>query len=158
MRYPNTGQCAFDTRMLTILGTLYDVQSAPKAAMYMNTSSKNKVDTLIARGFILESPVPFSNKRLCSITPRGRTLFELLTVLEAVWTSDPDAEFRFNLSYDTVPDREVPDGEESLTETALDDTNDHVEVPDILSTSEPLERAGIVDLLDIALSEGGEDP
>lgn len=122
MTNPHTGLCVFDVRMLSILGTLYDVQSRPKAAIYDNTSSKNKLDELIMRGFITEMPVPFSNKRLCSISPRGRTLFELLTVIEAVWDSDPRADIRFNLTYrDADASDGDGDGTEHIAETPIGD-------------------------------------
>ena len=93
---PN-GVSAFDPRILSLLDTLHDVQGAPKTAIYPNGSAKNKLEELIGRGFVLEMPVPFSNTRFCSITDRGRVLYDAMTLIEAIWDSEPDSELGFQI-------------------------------------------------------------
>ena len=134
---PN-GVSAFDPRILSLLGALHDVQGAPKTAISPNGSAKNKLETLIDRGFVLETPVPFSNTRLCSITDRGRVLYDALTLTEAIWDSDRDTELRFRI----VSDREEPvvidDGTEepsAKTPTAVETVQ--VILPIVESEEEP---------------------
>ena len=78
--------------MLFLLSTLHDVKGACKSSLYRNASEKGTLDELIQRNFIEEVPTPFSNKRTCIITERGKVLFEALVAANTVWTSDPDSE------------------------------------------------------------------
>ena len=117
---PN-GVSAFDPRILSLLDALHDVQGAPKTAIYPNGSAKNKLESLIDRGFVLEMPVPFSNTRLCSITDRGRVLYDALTLIEAIWDSAPTEELGFQIVRRTSEPASVPEddggSEEPVTKT-----------------------------------------
>lgn len=114
------GVCAFDKRMLSVLNALCDVQGAPKTALYTNTSEKNKVDELIVRGFIVEQPVPFSNKRFCTISDRGRVLFDALSLVESVWDSDPRSELGFRILASAPEAENTSEPTEPIAKTPTD--------------------------------------
>ncbi len=108
-----------DTCMLSLLGALHDVHGASKTAIYSNTSSKRKLDILIEKGFVSVSPVPYSNKVYCSISDRGRSLFDALSLVASMWESEPDKEFGFRI----VPeegDEKAEDDAEAVAKTPTD--------------------------------------
>lgn len=113
---PN-GVMPFDLRILSLLDTLHDVQGAPKTAIYPNGSAKVKLESLIDRGFVQEVPVPFSNTRYCSITGRGRVLFDALTLVETIWDSSPGAELGFRIICQRADGEEDGGSEEPVART-----------------------------------------
>lgn len=123
---------ACDNRMLFLLRALHDVHGANKSALYRNASEKSALDALIEHNFVEEVPTPFSNKRTCVITQRGRVLFEALAVVDEIWTSKPDSEIIIRVSNT----RKTEDSENSLTETPLESTNDASEVSEHLGDIE----------------------
>ena len=154
---PN-GVSAFDPRILSLLDALHDVQGAPKTAIYPNGSAKNKLEALIDKGFVSETPVPFSNTRLCSITDRGRVLYDALTLIEAIWDSEPTEELGFQIVSRASEPASVPEddggSEESVTKTPtatetvqvvlpIDDTEDSDGTEDeVTEPSEEDEKVG----------------
>lgn len=109
-----------DTCMLSLLGALHDVHGASKTAIYSNTSSKRKLDILIEKGFVSVSPVPYSNKVWCSISDRGRTLFDALTLVSSMWESEPDREFGFRIVSEPECEDESDVDEEAVAKTPTD--------------------------------------
>jgi hypothetical protein len=110
--------------MLFLLRSLHDVQGANKSALYRNASEKGTLDALIERNFIEEVPTPFSNKRTCVITERGKVLFEALTVVDEIWASKPDSEIIIRISNT----RDTEDTENSHTEPIAKTDNGDSEV------------------------------
>lgn len=151
------GVCAFDKRMLSVLDALCDVQGASKTALYTNTSEKNKVNELIERGFIVEQPVPFSNKRFCTISDRGRVLFDALSLVESVWDSDPRSELGFRILAAAPEAEESEESAETVARTPTDaEPSDGTSEPVVAPQDAPLSAGDAVPADSADVIEGGD--
>ena len=132
---------ACDKRMLFLLRGLHDVKGANKSALYRNASEKGTLDALIERNFIAEVPTPFSNKRTCVITQRGRVLYDALSAINEIWSSEPDSEIIIRVS----SARNIGDAVTSSTETPRRAKNDTTDVSEDLEDAEVPVTASVDD-------------
>ena len=111
-----------DERMLFLLRTLHDVQGIAKSKLYRNTSERLVLECLIESNFIDEMPTPFSNKRTCVITERGKALFESMVAVNTIWVSNPESKVILKVSNefpDEVPTEPIAKSDEGTLEVPL---------------------------------------
>jgi len=125
----------FDRRTIFLLEALHDAHGVNKSSLYRNTNERILLDSLIERNFVEEVPTPFSNKRTCLITERGKTLYEALLVVEEILSTDPESEIIIRVS--NTRNDEVPENTPSET-IAKNENGDEEVLQDQEKEEEPV--------------------